>query len=97
MQMKMTVTQPALEWFQSEWGFKSGDYVRVFVRYGGNSTIHEGFSLGIAKEEPKEIGMFATIEGITFYMEQDDVWYVNDKELTIDYQQKTDELLFALA
>jgi len=94
--MNMTVTQPALEWFQSEWGFKSGDFVRVFVRYGGNSTIHEGFSLGIAKGEPKEIGMSVTLEGITFYMEQDDVWYVNGKQLVLDYQKENEELLFKL-
>ena len=95
--MKMTVTQPALEWFQSEWGFKSGDFIRVFVRYGGNSTIHEGFSLGIGKGEPKEAGISTTLQGITFYMEQDDLWYLNEKDITIDYLEKTDEVLFAFS
>jgi len=95
--MNMTVTKPALEWFQSEWGFKSGDFVRVFVRYGGNSTIHAGFSLGIAKGDPQDIGLSVTIEGITFYMEQDDIWYVNGRQLVIDFEQKTEEILFSLA
>ncbi|GAA4702693.1 HesB/YadR/YfhF family protein [Brevibacillus fulvus] len=92
--MKIEVKQAALEWLMRDWGFKSGDFVRIFVRYGGSSTVQDSFSLGIAKDEPNSPAYTTTIEGITFYMEQDDSWYVDGKDLTIDYDAPKEEVVF---
>lgn len=94
--MKIIVTQQAVAWFEQEWGFRTGDFVRIFVRYGGHSTVHEAYSLGITREEPKEMAASTTERGITFYMEQDDLWYLNEKDLRIDVQPGTDEISFLL-
>ncbi|GEB33836.1 HesB/YadR/YfhF family protein [Brevibacillus parabrevis] len=94
--MKMTVTEAAVAWFKEEWGCQEGDSIRFFVRYGGVSTVQDSFSMGIAKELPNEIGLSTVIDGITFYMEQDELWYMNGKGLIVDYRLATDEVDFRL-
>ncbi|MGN7471030.1 HesB/YadR/YfhF family protein [Brevibacillus sp. SAFN-007a] len=94
--MKLTVTAPAVAWFKGEWGCKEGDSVRFFVRYGGVSTVQDSFSMGIAKEQPNEVGLSAVVDGITFYMEQDELWYMNGHGLIVDYRSATDEVDFKL-
>ncbi|EJL43612.1 hypothetical protein BAG01nite_38540 [Brevibacillus agri] len=94
--MKLTVTAPAVAWFKEEWGCKEGDSVRFFVRYGGVSTVQDSFSMGIAKEQPNEVGLSAVVDGITFYMEQDELWYMNGNGLIVDYRPATDEVDFKL-
>lgn len=94
--MNITISPAAMRTFTNDWGFTDGDFVRIYVRYGGHSTVHEGYSLGIAKEAPKAIGVSTTLEGVTYYVEQDDLWYLNGKDLTIDYRQDTEEIVFQL-
>lgn len=96
-QMKLTVTSKAVDWFRQEWGCQEGDMIRFFVRYGGVSTVQDSFSMGISKEQPNEIGLSAIVDGITFYMEQDELWYINGKDLTVDYKPETDEVDFRLS
>jgi len=92
--VKLEVTRSAMTCFKEEWGFKPGDFGRIFIRYGGCSTVQSSFSLGIAKEEPREIGLSTTQDGITFYMEKDDVWYMDGKDLIIDFDKDVDEIVF---
>lgn len=92
--MELTVTEEAEHFLKEEWGFESGDCVKLYVRYGGNSTIQSSFSLGIAKEQPRDMALSVVQDGITFFMEQDDVWYVNDKDLIVDYSDRKDEIIF---
>lgn len=95
--MNLSVTAAAVAWFREEWGCQEGDSIRFFVRYGGASTIQHSFSMGIAKEEPNNAGLSTVIEGITFYMEQDELWYMNGKDLTVDYLPAKDEVDFRLS
>ncbi|GED30593.1 MULTISPECIES: HesB/YadR/YfhF family protein [Brevibacillus] len=94
--MNLTVTAAAVDWFRQEWGCEAGDTIRFFVRYGGVSTVQDSFSMGIAKEQPNEIGLSTTVDGITFYMEKDELWYMNGQGLTVDYLPATDEVDFKL-
>lgn len=95
--MKISVTPSALAWFQTEWGFHEGDNVRFFARYGGSSTVQDSFSMGIMKEEPKHIAISTIETGITFYLEQDDIWYLDGKDLTVNYSPEKDEILFEIS
>lgn len=94
--MNLTVTSAAVDWFRQEWGCVPGDSIRFFVRYGGVSTVQDSFSMGIAKEQPNEIGISTVVDGITFYMEKDELWYMNGQGLTVDYLPATDEVDFKL-
>lgn len=92
--MKITVTNEALEWFKNELMLKPGDNVRFFVRYGGHSTIQEGFSLGMNMDRPKEAAVQTEKEGITFFIESEDTWYFKDLDLKIVLNEKKQEIEF---
>jgi len=94
--MQLILTEKVISWFKEEWGFVEDDFIKIFVRYGGSSTIHSSFSLGISKEEPNEVGISTTEQGITFYIEQDDMWYIDGKNLKVDFMEDTEEVLFSV-
>ena len=45
--MRISIDRKALQWFQEELRIKHGESVRFTVRYGGNSSIQPGYSLGL--------------------------------------------------
>ncbi|HYK73681.1 MAG TPA: HesB/YadR/YfhF family protein [Pseudoneobacillus sp.] len=92
--MNIQVTNDAASWYKSEMSLKDGDNLRFFVRYGGFSTFQRGFSLGIEKEEPSEIGASTTVDGIMFYIEEKDLWYFSGHDLLVSYNAKMDETEF---
>ncbi|QQE74745.1 HesB/YadR/YfhF family protein [Brevibacillus composti] len=95
--MNMTVTPAALAWFQEECGFQPGDYVRFFARYGGSSTIQDSYSMGFTREMPDSIGLSTVAGGITFYIVEDELWYLDGKEMTVDYRKDRDEIVYSYA
>jgi uncharacterized protein YneR len=95
--MKLTITPAAAEHFKSEWGFQSGDFVRLFVRYGGHSNVHTSYSMGIDKDVPRSPAITAVADGVTFFVEEDEVWYLNGADLKVDYQGKPGEIVFVTA
>ncbi|PEJ56739.1 hypothetical protein CN692_16010 [Bacillus sp. AFS002410] len=81
--MKITITDDAIKWFQDEMNVKEGDTVRFFARYGGNSTIHKGYSLGVTKEQPVNIGESITINNVVYFINETDLWYFKDYNLNV--------------
>ncbi len=81
--MKITITEDAIKWFQDEMNVKDGDTIRFFARYGGNSTIHSGYSLGVTKEQPIEIGESTTINNVVYFINETDLWYFKDYNLNV--------------
>ena len=93
--MNIHVTKPALQWFKEELDLKGeGEYIRFFARYGGCGSIQSGFSLGISQEQPLIIGAKEEAEGITFYIEENDLWYFKGHDLKVKYSRKNDEIEF---
>lgn len=90
--MKMNVEQAAALWYKEQMELADGDALRVFVRLGGCGSVHPGLSLGITKETPRNAGLRQEVEGITFFMEEDNLWYVGDKELRISFDSKYEEI-----
>ncbi|MDR7078294.1 uncharacterized protein YneR [Neobacillus niacini] len=89
--MNIQISSEAAAWYKRELNLKTGDFVRFYVRYGGCSTVQSGFSLGLSSEEPVDMGVSATEDGITYYIEEKDLWYFDDHDLIIDYLAKYDE------
>ncbi|WP_040208949.1 HesB/YadR/YfhF family protein [Neobacillus jeddahensis] len=92
--MNIQITSEAAAWYREELSLTNGDFLRFFVRYGGCSTVQSGFSLGIAQEEPVDIGVKTVQNEITFYIEEKDLWYFDDHDLIIEYQSDYDEPVF---
>lgn len=92
--MKIVVTDKAMDWFLEEMEVETGDFIRFYARYGGSSPFHEGFSLGMNREHPHEIGVEAEIDGIHFYIEMADKWFFNEHDLHVDVDPILDELSY---
>ena len=94
--MKITVTEKAMAWFKEEMDAKPGDHIRFFARYGGCSTVQSGFSLGVSREMPNHIGAKHEQAGITFYIEENDLWYFEENDLIVDCNPEDEsELTYA--
>lgn len=82
--MKLQISKEAASWYKQELDLKDGDFVRFFVKlYGGIPTVHPNYSLGVLKEEPKNISIQTTCDGVTFYFDEHDAWYLNEFNLNI--------------
>lgn len=89
--MQIHLTDKAAEWFHNEMFLEKGDYVRFYVRYGGSSPIQHGFSLGVNKETPIDVGVLHERNGIKYFIETRDTWYFDGHDLYVDYNEKLDE------
>jgi uncharacterized protein YneR len=92
--MDFTITKPAVQWFIDELDLSEGDHVRFFARVGGCSTVQSGYSIGISQESPFEAAKTFESDGITFFIEEKDVWYFDDHDLKIKYSRKYDEISY---
>ncbi|HEX6593541.1 MAG TPA: HesB/YadR/YfhF family protein [Bacillota bacterium] len=88
--MKIHVTKKAAQWYKEEFQLDKSAYVRFFTRYGDGGHL-PGFSLGISKEFPQQIHISTTVEDITFYIEEKDAWYFQDKNVTVQLNEKEQE------
>jgi uncharacterized protein YneR len=94
--MEIMIKPKALEWYKEELDLHEGDFVRFFARYGGCSTVQKGFSLGINKEAPLHPVAQTTIDGVTFFIEDNDIWYFDGHNLIVDFNEQADEPVFLI-
>lgn len=74
---------------------EKGESIRFFARYGGSSPLHEGFSLGVTKENPDEIAIETKKEGVRYYIESRDEWFFDGHDLIVDVDPKLQELSYS--
>lgn len=91
--MELVVEQSAAQWYKSQLELKQGDHVRIYVRLGGCGSVHPGLSLGVMQDEPREIGIEHVAEGIHFFMEKDNLWYLEEKSLHISFDAANEEIM----
>lgn len=80
--MHLKVTAAAIDCFKKEWGFSEGESIRIFVRYVSGGT--EPYALGITRDNPINAALTADAGGISFFMERNDIWFLEDKDLHVD-------------
>ncbi|MFS0863849.1 HesB/YadR/YfhF family protein [Fredinandcohnia sp. 179-A 10B2 NHS] len=89
--MDLLISEKAAEWYKDELMLNKGDSVRFFVRYGGFSSFQKGFSLGLSIEPAEHIGVKTEASGITFYIREEDLWYLDDHSVSITLNEKLNE------
>lgn len=92
--MKISIDEKAVHWYINELQLEKGDTVHFFVRYGGCSNVQKGFSLGVVKQKPEEIGSSVESNDITFFVENRDLWYFDNHDLHVVLDEKADEPVF---
>ena len=90
--MSIVISAEAASWFKRELGVAEGDFIRLFPRYSSGGGLHPGFSLGIATEPPARPMIETTQGGITFYMEEQDLWYMEGHGLSVLYSEAEDDI-----
>ena len=93
--MKIILSNEALLWFKEEMEAESGDAIRFFARYGGSSSLHAGFSLGVTKEQPDEVAVEIVHDNVRYYVESRDKWYFIDHDLHVNVDPKLGELIYS--
>nr|WP_068619140.1 MULTISPECIES: HesB/YadR/YfhF family protein [Paenibacillus] len=92
--MMIHVTESAAKWYKKELELQEGQAVRFFARYSAGGHIHPGFSLGIGVENPDTPGCEIEAEGIKFYMEEQDLWYLEGYDLKVTYDEALDDIAY---
>lgn len=93
--MEIKLSNEAIKWFKDEMEVQTGDWIRFYARYGGASPFHEGFSLGMNREQPHEVGIETIIDDIHFFIEKADEWFFNDHNLIVNVDQASDGLNYS--
>ncbi|WP_239256949.1 HesB/YadR/YfhF family protein [Listeria ilorinensis] len=94
--MKINVTENAQKWFKDEFDVSGDNGIRLFAKYGGsNSSLHPGFSIGLAAEAPTEIAVSDKEENLLIFVEEHDYWYFKEHDWKIDYDPDTEEVKFS--
>jgi uncharacterized protein YneR len=94
--MDIVISKSALQWFKEEVELKIGDKVKFYPKVYGNSPVQEGFSLGFTVDnEPIDMITKFESEGILFYIEERDLWFFNDHDLQVSYNEEKDEVEYS--
>lgn len=80
--MKLSVSPNAAKWYKQEMDLQDGDHIQFMISLYGHS-IHPNYSLTIAKESPQDIAYQSVVEGITFYFEKQDAWFLDGYRLNV--------------
>lgn len=91
--MKIVISEKALQWFKEEVGLESGNKVRFFTKIYGTSPVQEGYSLAFTIDnEPGNAAVETVSDGITFFIEESDLWFFDGHDLHIEYNEAIDEV-----
>jgi len=89
--MNISIDNQSAAWYQQEMDLEKGDSVRFYPRYGGYSPIQAGFSLGINLEDATNPVVTEEKEGITYFINEEDLWYFDGHNLKIVFDDKKGE------
>lgn len=93
--MNITVTDAAIHWFKEEVQLTDGDKVKFYVRIYGTSPIQENYSLGFSIDKDiKQDSISTEKDGLTFYVYEEDLWFFKDKNLVVDFDTSSDEVIY---
>lgn len=73
---------------------EDGVNVRFYVRYGGAGGLQPGFSLGITVDEPQNAAVSIREEGVTYFIEENDLWYFDGHDLLVSVDERSSELTY---
>jgi iron-sulfur cluster insertion protein len=88
--MQLTISDQAVKLYKEEMGLKEGDSLRLYVRVGGCGS--GGFSVGVTKDHPSPTAFVKTVNGIRFFVTEEDFWYLDG--MTIDFDPDLNYLTF---
>ncbi|SDL70849.1 HesB/YadR/YfhF family protein [Sediminibacillus halophilus] len=92
--MDLQISESATQWYIEELDLDKNEQVRFFVRYGGVGGHQPGFSLGVTREDPENPTADSTVNGIHFFIEEDDSWYFDGADLQVEMDSEEPKFLY---
>ena len=93
--MKINISDQAMEWFKREVQLVTGDKVRFYTKIYGTSPIREGYALGFTVDADSDNAAVTIVkDGITFFVDERDLWFFEGYNLSIRYDEKLDEVAY---
>lgn len=93
--MKITLDDKAVAWFKEELDIPHDKALRFYVRYGGDVELKQGFSPAFTVDTIDPEGYSETQDGLTYYVDEKDLWYFEDHELTVTAEN--DEIIYSIS
>ncbi len=91
---KIKVSIEAHDWFKEELDLKAGEALHFFGKYGGNTAVHTGFSVGMEIGRPVDPIADLDVQGITYFIEEADEWFFSGYDLEVSFDQERGEPVF---
>lgn len=94
--MEIVISESAAKWFKDEVGLIKGDKVKFYAQIYGKSAVQENFSIGFSVDnDPVDMIVKTETEGLMFFIEGTDLWFFDEHDLHVDYNEKMDELEYS--
>ncbi|MDF2854597.1 MAG: hypothetical protein K0Q87_448 [Neobacillus sp.] len=90
--MLISIDEKATSWFNKEFEMNKPFTVRMFPQYAGFGEKHKGFSLAFSAETPSNAGFTKEVNGITFFVEGNDVWFFEGTQTYFSINDLSDEI-----
>lgn len=90
----LKVTDSAVNWMKEELDPENGQGVNIYVRYGGETQLKQGFSPALTVDSIPSDSKVFEYDGINIFIKESDLWYFEDSELTVDVNDQ-EEIAFA--
>lgn len=91
--MFLSIDEKAAIWFTQEFEFNKPFTIRMFPQYAGFGEKHKGYSLAFSIETPENIAYSKEVNGITFFVESSDIWFFENTETYLSFDDHLDELM----
>jgi uncharacterized protein YneR len=91
--MRLTVSKEAAKRYIEELDLVPGDFVQFYVQLYGQSHI-PNYSLGASKTAPSQTDIHAISEGITFYFNESDRWFLAGYHLSVELANNEIQFVF---
>ncbi|MCH4008004.1 HesB/YadR/YfhF family protein [Companilactobacillus sp.] len=88
--MKIEISEKAAKWYEENVGLKAGDGIRFYGKVYGKTMVHEGFSIAFRKEEPVKPESSTVVDGITYFITDNDTWFFARYDLEVEYDPSID-------
>lgn len=93
MGLQLAITDKASQWFHRELDLPAeGAGVRFFGKAYGKTQVHDGFSVGMTRDDhPDQPIMAVKKDGVTYFVNPTDAWFFENLVMTVDYDAHLDE------
>ncbi|RKQ30514.1 HesB/YadR/YfhF family protein [Oceanobacillus halophilus] len=92
--MKLTISENANNWFKNELELHQGDAVRFSGKLYGKTEVHDNFSVGLRIDQPQDVLVEQTIDGVTYFIEKFDDWFFNGYDFNIEYDNQNNDIIY---